>query len=428
MVNNYRDTELGSIPTNWKILKLDEFCDFASGGTPSRSNPALFKGSIPWIKSGELKDTYIWDTEEKITETAIKESSAKIFPEETLMLAMYGATVGKTGINKIPAATNQAVCAIFPNEEILSKYFLQYYLIFYRPNILDQRHGGAQPNISQTIIKKILTIVPSLPEQRNISHILLTLQLAIEKQQHVIDTTQALKKSLLNQLFTKGTKSERLKETEIGLMPESWSIVEIGSFLTKTKNRNPNLKPEEIFNYVDVSGISNQSFSITSYSSIKGGNAPSRARKVILEGDILFATVRPTLQRIAVVPKHLNNEICSTGYCVLRPDIKKVLSDYLYYFLQSNIILKKMEEMQKGASYPAVLDSNVKQCLFPLAPLEEQLMISKSLNALSNKIASSLNKKTIYELLFRTLESELMTGQILVSSIDFPSKTITDVK
>src|SRR4051812_32859977 len=99
------------------IAKLGNVFKTTSGGTPSRKNPDYFKGNIPWVKSGELESNVIVETEEKISEEAIKNSSAKLFPKGTLLIALYGATIGKLARLGIDAATNQAVCGIFENEE-----------------------------------------------------------------------------------------------------------------------------------------------------------------------------------------------------------------------------------------------------------------------------------------------------------------------
>ncbi|MBN2005586.1 MAG: restriction endonuclease subunit S [Anaerolineae bacterium] len=162
------------LPEGWRTKKLGSVCTTTSGGTPSRKKPAYFQGSIPWVKSGELNDGAITATEENITEEAIKDSSAKIFPQGTLLIAMYGATVGKLGILDVDAATNQAVCAIFPPQEI-SRDFLFWYLLSIRTDLVDISFGGAQPNISQTVIKNIDLPIPypddparSLAEQQRI--------------------------------------------------------------------------------------------------------------------------------------------------------------------------------------------------------------------------------------------------------------------
>ena len=149
------------------IEPLGNIFKTTSGGTPSRRKPEFYHGNIPWVKSGELENNIIYGTEEKITDDAIKNSSAKIFPAGTLLIALYGATIGKLAFLGIKATTNQAVCGIFDNGVILSKY-TYYYLLFRRQKLIQSGMGGAQPNISQDIVRKQPFPIIPLPEQRAI--------------------------------------------------------------------------------------------------------------------------------------------------------------------------------------------------------------------------------------------------------------------
>ncbi len=137
-----------------KTVKLGDVAQTASGGTPARGNLSYYGGDIPWIKSGELPDGEIISVEESITQEGLENSSAKLVSKGTLVVAMYGATVGKLGILTFPAATNQAVCAITPSQK-LDREFLFYWLLQIRPSLLEQSFGGAQPNISQTLIRNL---------------------------------------------------------------------------------------------------------------------------------------------------------------------------------------------------------------------------------------------------------------------------------
>lgn len=148
-----------------KIVKLQDVAETSSGGTPDRSNKNFYDGTIPWIKSGELPDGEILSAEEKITEEAIKMSSAKLVKSGTLLIAMYGATVGRLGILTFPATTNQAVCAIHPSSE-LDRDYLFYYLLSIRKDLLAASFGGAQPNISQDTLRNLLIPLPDLNEQK----------------------------------------------------------------------------------------------------------------------------------------------------------------------------------------------------------------------------------------------------------------------
>ncbi|MDM8557409.1 restriction endonuclease subunit S [Candidatus Parabeggiatoa sp. HSG14] len=152
---------------DWIEIPLGDVFHTTSGGTPSRKKSEYYTGNIPWVKSGELENNVILDTEEKITEEALKNSSAKLFSSGTLLLALYGATIGKLAFLGIEACTNQAICGIFDNGIILSKYTF-YFLLFRKPKLIQQGAGGAQPNISQNIVRKQLFPLIPLPKQRAI--------------------------------------------------------------------------------------------------------------------------------------------------------------------------------------------------------------------------------------------------------------------
>lgn len=151
------------MPKGWKVEKLGNLYDTTSGGTPSREHEEYYQdGVYPWIKTGELKDQPIIDTEEKITEEALKHSSAKLFKKDSLIIAMYGATIGQLGINKMDATCNQACCVIKPK---IDKTFGIYHLFNYfkenRDFIVGLGNGAAQQNLSQDLIKKLKVLNPS---------------------------------------------------------------------------------------------------------------------------------------------------------------------------------------------------------------------------------------------------------------------------
>lgn len=156
----------GELPEGWEWKKLGELCETTSGGTPSRKNSNYYNGNIPWVKSGELNKGLILKTEEYITEEAIKNSSAKIFPSGTLLIALYGATIGKLAFLGIDAATNQAVCGIFKSDLINAKY-LYNYLAYQKYYLIGQAVGGAQPNISQGILRDLDISLPSTHEEQH---------------------------------------------------------------------------------------------------------------------------------------------------------------------------------------------------------------------------------------------------------------------
>ena len=157
-------------------------------------------------------------------------------------------------------------------------------------------------------------------------------------------------------------------------MKKGWQTKTLGEVLEKTETVNPLQSPNAEFDYIDVSSVSNTTFEIEETQRLKGKDAPSRARKLVRKNDIIFATIRPTLQRIAVVPEHLDKQVCSTGYFVLRAK-QGIDHRFVFYSLFTENFVGQMESLQKGASYPAVTDGDVRAQEIPVPPLAEQQRI-----------------------------------------------------
>ncbi len=157
-------------------------------------------------------------------------------------------------------------------------------------------------------------------------------------------------------------------------MKKGWQTKTLADVLEKTETVNPLQSPNAEFDYIDVSSVSNTTFEIEETQRLKGKDAPSRARKLVRTNDIIFATIRPTLQRIAVVPEHLDKQVCSTGYFVLRPK-QGIDHRFVFYSLFTENFIGQMESLQKGASYPAVTDGDVRAQEIPVPPLAEQQRI-----------------------------------------------------
>ena len=160
-------------------------------------------------------------------------------------------------------------------------------------------------------------------------------------------------------------------------MRDGWEIKQLGDVLKKIETIDPTKNPGKEFHYIDVSSVNNESFSIENTVLLKGKDAPSRARKLIRLNDVIFATVRPTLKRIAMVPKEFDCQICSTGYSVLRSN-DTIQYKLLFYFLQTDTFISEMEKLQRGASYPAVTESDIKQQLicFPKSLSEQKRIVA----------------------------------------------------
>ncbi|WP_394967532.1 restriction endonuclease subunit S [uncultured Helicobacter sp.] len=199
------------LPQHWEWKTLGEIANTSSGSTPLRNRKEYWEnGTIHWLKSGELNDSYINLVEEKITEEALKHSPVKLLDKGTLLIAMYGATAGKLGILNVQTTTNQAICAFLHKDLNNLKFFekfLFYFLLSIRSKIISDSFGGAQPNISQAYIKSLQIPLPKdIKEQEQIAMHLDSVFDKIQKLKELysaqLQDYEELKQSLLTQAFS----------------------------------------------------------------------------------------------------------------------------------------------------------------------------------------------------------------------------------
>lgn len=189
----------------FEIKKLDEICETSSGGTPSRAKKEYWEnGKISWIKSGDLNKDKIIEVDEFITELGLKNSSAKYIEPNTVLIAMYGATAGKTSISKIKATTNQAVCALVPKNKNLDSLYLLFWLRSKYKYIVSLSFGGGQPNISQQVVRSLKIPLPPLPLQQKFASIVEQ----VEDMKENVKKTKQNAEELFNSLMTKAFRGE----------------------------------------------------------------------------------------------------------------------------------------------------------------------------------------------------------------------------
>ena len=188
------ETELGELPETWRIVRLGDVVRTASGGTPDRTNPAYWGGDVPWVKTGEINYNTITDTEERITQTGLDNSSAKLLPAGTLLMAMFGqgVTRGRVAMLGIDATVNQACMAMIPCAVVEAGY-LFHYLTYSYERIRVFGHGANQKNLNSSIIKSILLALPDLAEQREIADCL--------TKANAVDAARMRESSSLDELF-----------------------------------------------------------------------------------------------------------------------------------------------------------------------------------------------------------------------------------
>jgi type I restriction enzyme S subunit len=210
---NYKESGvdwIGKIPNSWSIWKIQHvYQQIGSGTTPQSGSDKFYKnGTINWLQTGDLTDNYVSTTSKRITKDALKEySTLKIYPPGSLVMAMYGATIGKLAVTEIECCTNQACCVLRKSDQVLTKYMF-YVLLGFRRNIISMGYGGGQPNISQNLIASLRLPIPPLPTQTTIATFLdqKTAQIdrAIAQKERLIELLRERKQIVIQQAVTRG--------------------------------------------------------------------------------------------------------------------------------------------------------------------------------------------------------------------------------
>lgn len=394
------------MPT-YPTYKLGEICETTSGGTPNRKNDAYYEGSIPWVKSGELGKGVIYDTEEKITEKAVKDSSAKIFPKGTLLIALYGATIGKLGFLGVPAATNQAVCGIFENEKI-DLQFLSYYLFHKRNDLITQGTGGAQPNISQTILKNLPIPLPPLPTQRaivtRIESLFAELDKGVEKLKTAQQQLKVYRQAVLNDCLTKGS--------------EKWEKVKLGEVAEINTGSTPKRGVTDYWENGDIPWITSGEVNnaiVTKASEFITPKAINETNcKIIPKGSLIVAMygegkTRGKCSELAIdaATNQALATITFTNNCILK--------DYVRCFFEKNY--QEIRMLSSGGVQPNLNLSIIKNTEIPLPSLPTQQRIVQEIETrlsacdeVEKQIAESLQQS---EALRQSILKKAFSGELV---------------
>ena len=278
--------------------------------------------------------------------------------------------------------------------------------------------GAHHPRTSWAHIREFRLPSSVRDEQDKIAGLLWLVHDAITSCETSIETGRTLKRAAMQTLFTRGLHGEAQKETEIGLVPQSWEIKPLGMLCEETDTVNLRSEGDRTIEYIDVSSVSRDFLTVESTTRYILKKAPGRARKRILEGDVIFATVRPTLLRTAYVTEELDNQVCSTAFCVLRHNSKTTSDKFIYYLVQRDRFIQQLAGIETGASYPAVTDRAVKEQVVPMPSLEEQREIVVVLAAIDCKIDLHRKKLSVLDNLFKTLLHKLMTSETRIADLD----------
>jgi len=339
------------------------------------------------------------DTASKITEEGLAAISAQLLPVGTVLFSSR-ATIGKIGISRVPLATNQGFANLIPRNGVDEKY-LAYCLLHFRHEIAALAGSTTFKEVTKTSLKKYRIPLPPLSEQRRIVEILDQAD-ALRKKRAEADAKAA---RILPALFYKMFGDPATN-------PKGWPVVPIDEMVAPIERRDPSGQPDEPFTYIDIAGVDGQLGVISIAKTLTGAEAPSRARQIIKANDVIVSTVRPYLRATALVPAEYNNQICSTGFCVLRAK-SGVGFGFLYALSRLQWFTDKLNARARGASYPAVTDADVFNLRVP-QPIEQDVLKSFDRQVLDVLVLQDKRRGIAarIESLFETLLHRAFTGDL----------------
>lgn len=390
----------------WPMVKIADFCKTGSGGTPSRSNPEFYQGDIPWIKSGDLREKLVTEASEFLSELAIQKSSAKIVPKGAILLAMYGATVGRMALLGIDAATNQAVCNIIPDESKAFQKYVYYALLSKVPYFLKNAIGGAQPNISQGMIKDTEIPLPPLEEQKRIAAILDKADAIRRKRQQAIDLADEFLRAVFLDMF--GDPVTNPKGWEVKPLGEVCSFQ--GGFAFKSSDYIATGVP-----LVKITNVHFEDVEWDDISYLPEKMLKEKADFSLMTGDLVMAMTRPIIKSLNAVkvveikendvPSLLNQRVGRFNEYE-----KNISKNFLKYFLYSEYFKAEIEKLCSVALQPNVSSKQIESIVCYLPPKTLQADFSRVIDGMTTLISTM--KLASQENLFESLSQKAFSGDL----------------
>ena len=404
------------VPESWAWERVGNVDSWSAGATPSRTNPEYYGGNVPWLKTGDLNDGYVSEVSEYISELALQKTSVRLNPAGSVLMAMYGATIGKLGILEVPMTTNQACCACIPFNGLYNKY-LFYFLMGNRKNFIKMGEGGAQPNISKDKIVNYPIAIPPLAEQKRIVAKIEELLPLIDRYEQAwsrlenfnkrfpVDMQKsilqmAIQGKLVPQLPEEGTGEELFQQ----IQAEKQALIKAGTI--KKEKPLPTISEDEIpfdipenwrwvrwrdlsqsiqYGYnapaqekgrikmVRISDIQDGKvlWDTVPYCGIKEDDIPTY---LLGANDILFARTGGTVGKSYLV-KEVPEEAIYAGYLIRTRYSSFLCPEYMKYFMESQLYWDQLRNGTIATAQPNCNGKTLSKMILPLPPLAEQKRI-----------------------------------------------------
>lgn len=432
--DKYKDSGvewIGEVPEHWEVKKVNYcFSQIGSGTTPTAGNQDYYgNGTYNWLQTGDLNDGEIFETTKKITQLALADySTLRFYPVGSLVIAMYGATIGKTGLLKIQTTTNQACCVLAKPKNVNHR-FAFYWLNSIRNHIISLSYGGGQPNINQEQIRNLRIQLPLESEQTSIASYLdrktAEIDQLIADKKRLITLYEEEKTALINQAVTKGINPEvKMKDSGIdwlGEVPQGWEVTKMKhlcAFILDGTHGSFS-RVSEGYRLLSVRNIINNEFIFRDDDSkvSESDFYEISKRFLVQKDDVQLAIVGATLGKVAIVKDLPENFVTQRSVATLRTNMK-CLPQYLFYFIRNSYFQSFLWLNAGFSAQPGVYLGTIQNASIPLPDLSTQIKIIEWISLEEKRLDSKIAKtQKLIDLLteYRTaLISEVVTGKIKV--------------
>lgn len=381
-------------------LKISDFSQVITGGTPSTSKKEYWEnGSIPWLNSGELNQNIIETCENKITELGLQNSSSRIMPPDTVLIALTGTTTGVVGYLTFEACANQSVTGILPSSKHHPKY-LYYYLKSIRSKILEESYGGAQKHISQGYVKDLEIPLPPLETQKRIAEILDAADALRQKDQELLKKYDELAQAIFIDMFGDiSSNSKNLLKIKLG---------ELGKW--QSGGTPPRNKPEYFSGNIPwlSSGELNEMYISDSKEHITETAIKESSTRIIEEGSLLLGMYDTAALKSTITTKKMS---CNQAIAYSKLDNKMVNTVYVYSIIQ--IGKEEYKKLQRGVRQKNLNLSIIKNLEILLPEIKEQNKFADLIATIERQKTSVLNSFIQSEALFNSYIHKAFNGKII---------------
>jgi type I restriction enzyme S subunit len=425
------EEELGLVPQGWEVRAIRDLCDIWSGGTPRKSEPAFWRGDIPWVSGKDLKSPQLEDGIDHISAEGLNAGS-RLAPAGAVFVLVRGMGLAKdlpVATAKRPMAFNQDVKALVPRTG-LSGLFLRSAIYHAKDRLLSRivpsAHGTMTLNLDD--VENLSILVPANPaEAEAIASVLDLVQRAISTEKHQLEVTIDFKRAAMRELFTRGLRGEAQRETEIGPAPESWEVVKLGSLGRVGNGSTPKKTIPEYWTggtYPWLTSAKVYDREITAADQFVTTQALSECHLPrIKPGAVLIAITGQgkTLGHCAVlkIEATINQHIAYVA-----TDTKRAEPSFIRGYLETQYDFLRQVGSAGGSTKGALTCAFLRELPIPFPSLDEQREIIAVLDTIDRKIDLHKRKRAVLEDLFKSLLHKLMTGEIRVEDLDLSAPSL----